>query len=157
MTSHLTMSTRTIAGLLSGLLFAIVIPLNAQSARDGSRYYDIRQEITLTGVVSGVLIKAGPGMMMGSHLFITTVSGPMDVSLGRWGLQGADPQLLSTGRQVEITGLSKTFENKKVFIARIMKVGDKVVGLRNEYGIPMSPQARKRGVGMGRSGSLYEQ
>jgi len=153
MCSHLTMSTRTIAGPLSSLLFAIlVIPLNAQPTRDCSQYYDVRQEVTLSGTVSGVPARPGPGMIMGSHLLLTTVSGPVDTSLGRWGLQGKGSLSLIPGQQVEVTGVMKTLKNKEVFVARIVKVGDKVYTLRNEHGIPLSPQARGHAIEMGQNG-----
>jgi hypothetical protein len=157
MYGHLTIPTRTIAGLLTPLLFAILlIPLNAQSTRDGSQYYDVSQEVTLRGAVSGVLTKPAPGMIMGSHLLLTTVSGPVDASLGRWGLQGKDAVSVTAGQQVEVTGVMKTLKNKVVFVARIVKIGDKVYRVRNEHGIPLSPQARERAIEIRQKGSFYE-
>ena len=153
MCSHPTISTRTVAGLLTRLLFAIlVIPLNAQSTRDCSQYYDVSQEVTLSGKVSGVLARPAPGMIMGSHLLLTTVSGPVDASLGRWGLLGRDALSVTPGQQVEVTGVMKTLKNKKVFVARIVKIGDKIYSMRNEHGIPLSPQARERAIEMGQKG-----
>lgn len=144
MRGHLTMSTRTLAGLLNGLLFAIMtIPLNAQATPGYSQYYYVSQEVTLRGVVSVILSRPAPGMMMGSHILLSTLSGPVDTSLGRWGLQGKGALSLIPGQQVEVTGVMKHFENKKVFIARIVKIGDKVYTIRNEYGIPMSHRARR--------------
>jgi hypothetical protein len=153
MYSHLTMSTRTIAGLLTPLLFAIlVISANAQSTRDYSQYYDVSQEVTISGAVSGVLIRPAPGMIMGSHLLLTTVSGPVDTSLGRWGLQGKDALSVTPGQQVEVTGVMKTLKNKEVFVARSVKIGDTVYRIRNEHGIPLSPQACERAIEMGQQG-----
>jgi hypothetical protein len=157
MYGHLTIPTRTIPGLLTRLLFAIlVIPLNAQSTRDRSQYYDVSQEVTLRGAVSGVLTKPASGMIMGSHLLLTTVSGPVDASLGRWGLQGKDALSVIAGQQVEVTGVMKTLKNQVVFVTRIVKVGDKVYRMRNEHGIPLSPQARERAIEIRQKGSLYE-
>jgi hypothetical protein len=102
--------------------------------------------VTLRGAVSGVLTKPAPGMIMGSHLLLTTVSGPVDASLGRWGLQGKDALSVTAGQQVEVTGVMKTLKNKVVFVARIVKIGDKVYRMRNEHGIPLSPQARERAI-----------
>ncbi len=38
----------------------------------------------------------------------------------------------------------KTYNNRQVFLARTVKVGSEVYTLRNEHGIPMSPQTRAR-------------
>ena len=98
--------TRLIAGLLAGLLFAIlVVPLIAQPARE---FYDVREEVTLSGTVASVLPKQAPGMMWGSHLVIDTLSGKVDASLGRWGLVGKDALSVKPGERVEVTGVMKT-------------------------------------------------
>jgi hypothetical protein len=153
MRGHLTMSTRAIARLLAGLLFTIlIVPLNAQATRDCGQYYEVSQEITLSGVVSGVLTRPAPGTIMGSHLLLATVSGTVDISLGRWGLQGEGSLSVTPGQQVEVTGVMKHFANKKVFIARIVKLGDKIYTMRNEHGIPVSPQARERASELGQKG-----
>jgi hypothetical protein len=153
MRSHLRMSTRTTVWLLTQLLLAIlIVPLNAQSTHGGRQYYDVSREVTLSGTVSCVLTRPALGMLMGPHLLLASVSGLVDVSLGRWGLQGKDALSLTPGRQVEVTGATKTLRNKEVFIARIVKIGDKVYRIRNEYGIPVSPQARERASEMGQKG-----
>ncbi len=153
MRGHLTMFTRTIARVLTSLLFTIsIIPANAQAARGCSQFYDVDQEVTLTGVVSGVLTRPAPGSIMGSHLLLTTVSGPVDTSLGKWGLQGQGALSVTPGQQVEVTGVMKRFEEKKVFIARNVKIGDKIYRMRNECGIPVSPRARERAKAMGKKG-----
>ncbi len=150
---HLTISTQTVARVLTGLLFAILItPLNAQVTCECNQYYDISQEVTLSGVVSGVLTTPAAGTIMGSHILLTTVSGLVDISLGKWGLQGEGALSITPGQQVEITGVMKRFENKKILIARIVKVGDKIYRMRNEHGIPVSPQARERASGVRQKG-----
>ncbi len=151
--SHLSTSARTISGLLTRMLLVIiVIPLHAQTSRQGAQYYDVRQEITLSGVVSGVLTRPTPGMVMGSHLLLTTASGIVDASLGRWGLPGKDALLLTLGRQVEVTGVMKDLKTKEVFVARIVKVGDKLYRLRNDHGIALSPRANERADEVGQHG-----
>jgi hypothetical protein len=66
--------------------------------------YDVTEEVTLTGTVSSVLMKAAPGMIVGSHLLLATPSGPVDASLGRFGLQGAGAASVAAGQQIEATG-----------------------------------------------------
>jgi hypothetical protein len=106
--------------------------------------YDISQEITLNGTVSSVLTQQSSGLVPGSHLLLTTLSGPVDVSLGTFALRGKDPLFVAAGRQVEVTGVMKTIKNKQVFLARLVRVGDRVYAIRNEHGVPLSPQARER-------------
>jgi hypothetical protein len=141
-----------ILGLLTGLMTAIlVVPVIAQTADDSRLYYDVTKEVTISGTVSGVLTKPAPGMIMGSHLLLATVSGAVDASLGRWGLQGEGALAVTVGQQVEVTGVMKTLKNREVFLARTVKAGGKVYPMRNEHGIPVSPQTRKRTAEKGES------
>jgi hypothetical protein len=138
------------ARLLVALLLAIlVVPLNAESAGHSGVYYDVSQEVTLSGSVSAVLINPAPGMIMGSHLLLTTTSGQVDASLGKWALQGKGALSLNPGQQIEVTGVMKTLNDKQVFIARSVKAGGKVYTLRNEHGVPVSPQTRERAAQKG--------
>jgi len=141
---------RLIAGLLAGLLLAILaVPLIAQSARDSRLSYDVSQEVSLSGTVSGVLPRPAPGMIGGSHLLLTTVSGTVDASLGRWGLQGKGALSVTVGQQVEVTGIMRTLNDRQVFLARTVKASGNVYTVRNEHGIPVSPQARERAAQRG--------
>ncbi|MGA8500948.1 MAG: hypothetical protein WB683_05325 [Candidatus Sulfotelmatobacter sp.] len=125
-----------IAGLLSGLLFAILaVPLGAQPVPKAQPYYDIAKEVTLSGTVSSVVTK-------GAYLMLMTSSGTVDASLGRWGLMGKGALHVAAGQQVAVTGVMKTYRDKQVFIARTVKVGSQVYTMRNEHGIPVSPQSR---------------
>lgn len=136
---------RMIAGLLTGLLFAVMAaPLVAQPKSELHPYYDKAQEVTLKATVSSVLIRPEPGMIVGSHLLLVTPSGSVDASLGRFGLQGKGALSVTAGEQVEVTGVMKTLKNKQVFLARTVKVGGQVFTMRNEHGIQVSPQSRER-------------
>ena len=76
--SHFISSTPLIAGLLTGLLFAIlVVRLNAD---DSDSRYDVSKEVTLSGTVSSVPHKPAPGMIWGSHLIVETAFGRLDAS-----------------------------------------------------------------------------
>jgi hypothetical protein len=137
--------TRLIAGLLASLLLAILaVPLLAQSERESHTFYDIAKEITLTGTVSSVLAKPAAGMLFGSHLVLDTTSGQVDASLGKWGLQGKGALSVSAGEPVEVTGVMKTINDKQVFIVRTVKASGQVYTIRNQYGVPRSPQSRER-------------
>jgi hypothetical protein len=106
--------------------------------------YDVSQEVTLTGTVSSVLAKPSAGMIIGSHLLLATPSGPVDASLGRFGLRGKGALSVSAGQRVEVTGVMKTIKDRQVFLARTVKVGDEVYTVRNKHGFPVPPQARER-------------
>ena len=132
-----------IAGLLSGLLFAILaVPLGAQPAPKAEPYYNIAREVTLSGTVSSVFSRPAAGMTVGSHLMLRTSSGTVDANLGRWGLVGKGALHVAAGEQVEVTGVMKTVKNKEVFIARTVTLGSKIYTMRNEHGIAIAPQSR---------------
>lgn len=138
-------SIRLIAGGVLGALLAIIaVPLAAQPAREAHPFYDITKETTIRGAVSSVLPRHSAGTIPGAHLLLSTASGEVDASLGRWGLQGKGALSVRVGQQVELTGIMKTIRAKEVFVARTVKVGSRVYTIRNQHGIAVSPQARGR-------------
>ena len=140
-------STPLIAGLLTGLLFTIlVVPLNAA---DSDSWYDVSKEVTLSGTVSSVLHKPAPGMIWGSHLMVETVSGGLDASLGRFGLEGEGGLSVTPGQQIELTGVMKTVRDKEVFVVGSVRANGKTYTMRNEHGVEVSPQARERAAEKG--------
>ncbi len=139
------------AGLCAMALLSLIsspMPVQAQAAaaeaRPAAPYYDVAHEVTLRGTVSSVVAKPSAGMIMGSHLLLTTPSGAIDASLGRWGLQGKGALSVTAGEQVEVTGIMKTIRGRQTFLARTVKAGGQVYTIRNEHGVQMSPQARER-------------
>jgi hypothetical protein len=77
-------------------------------------------------------------------MLLATLSGPVDASLGRFGLRGNGAVSIAAGQQIEATGVMKTIRDKRFFLVRTMKVGDEVYTIRNEHGFPVSPRARER-------------
>ncbi len=108
--------------------------------------YDIADEVTITGTVSSVLANAAPGMMAGSHLLLVTSFGPVDASLGRFGLIGNDRLTALAGRQVEATGVIRTGKDKSVLLVRTVSADGEVFIIRNEHGVALSPPAQRRAV-----------
>jgi hypothetical protein len=140
-------STPLTAGLLVGLLFAIlVVPLNAA---DSDSRYDVSEEVTLSGTVSSVLQKPALGMIWGSHLMVETAFGRLDAGLGRFGLEGKDALFVAPGQQIELTGVMKTVRDKEVFVVRSVRANGKIFTMRNEHGIEVSPVARGRAANKG--------
>ena len=147
-----------IAGLMIGLLLAIAtIPLNAQPVGSGPEspavratakvephpFYDITKEVTLSGPVSAVYQRPVAGMIAGSHVVLLTGSGSVDASLGKWGMHGKGAPTISNGEQVTVRGVMKTIRNKEVFFVRTMLVGGHSYTIRNQHGVPVSPQSRE--------------
>ena len=131
------------------LLVFTLPPGQAQMAPAATRAagplsYDLSREVALSGTVSAVLTQPSLGMISGSHLLLTTLSGSVDISLGMFGLKGEGALVIVGGQQVEVVGVMKTLKDKRVLLARNVKVGDHVYAIRNEHGIPITPQARKR-------------
>jgi hypothetical protein len=142
--------TRTIARpLICVTLAMFAIPLIAQPG--DSREYDVSKEVTISGAISGVVAQTTRGMLMGAHLMVTTTSGEVDASLGRWAMQGKDALSVTVGQQIELTGMMQTLNGKEVFITRTLKAGGKVYTLRNQHGIELSPQTRQRAAEKGES------
>ncbi len=142
---------RLFAGLfvLALLSISLLPQVQAQTATAGTRTagpfsYDVSQEVTLNGTVSSVLTRPSPGMIMGSHLLLTTPSGPVDASLAHSRLQGKGALSVAAGQQIEMTGVMKTIRDKQVFLVRSVKIGGEVYTIRNEHGFPVSRQARER-------------
>jgi hypothetical protein len=108
--------------------------------------YDVSQEVTLSGTVSSLVARPAQDMVAGAHLLLTTLSGDVDISLGSFSLRGKGALSVAAGQQIEATGVMKTFKGKQVFLARTVKVSGHDYAIRNEHGIPITPQARERAI-----------
>jgi hypothetical protein len=140
-------------------LLSLQPPIQGQSAVEAGRSgADTSHEVALTGTVSALLAKPNAGMLMGSHILLATLAGPVDVSLGRFGMRGKGALLVAAGQQIEVTGVMKTYttnnNDKEVLLARTVKVGDEIYTVRNEHGFPISPQTRERVSGKNAGESL---
>lgn len=104
--------------------------------------YDASQEVEVEGNVATILLIPSHGMIPGSHFLLTSPSGQVDVSLGVFGLRGTGSLSVKQGQPVSVTGVMKTIRGREVFLARAVRAGENVYAIRNEHGIPVSPQAR---------------
>jgi hypothetical protein len=75
---------------------------------------------------------------------LLTGSGSVDASLGKWGLHGKTAPTIANGEQVTVRGVMKTIGSKEVFFVRTMVVGGHTYAIRNQHGVPVSPQSRER-------------
>lgn len=143
---------KLLAGIFTLSLLWLVSPARPGHAQEAAGAvssarlldYDVSQEVTLKGTVAGVLTNPSPGMLAGSHLLLSTLTGLADISLGAFGLRGEGALSVGGGQPVEVTGVMKVFKGKPVLLARVVKVGDHVYAIRSEHGIPVTPQARER-------------
>lgn len=137
---------RILAGLCTvvflGLVFSTPRAL-AERPRTAERTYDISKEITLTGKVSSVLVRPEPGMLSGSHLILSIGAATVDASLGRFALLGKDALSVEAGREIEVTGLLRTIHEKQIMLVRTVKVDGRTYLIRNQHGVPVSPQSRQ--------------
>lgn len=139
--------TKTLSVVSAFFLIALLQSVRGQTAESPTQFpfrYDVSEEVTVRGSVTGVLSKATAGMMNGSHLLIATNSGSIDVSLGAYGLVGKDALAVKLGDQVEVRGVMKALQGKPVLMARTVTAREEIYLIRNKCGIAMSPQARER-------------
>jgi len=139
----------SVSVLLIASVMSIARSAEAQAADTGqkstaSMSYDASKEVTLNGTVASVFPTAPSGMLAGSHLLLTTLSGSVDVSLGPCGSMGKNGLSVKPGQQIETTGVVQTFRGNPVLLARTVKSGDSLYAIRNEHGIPVTPRARLR-------------
>jgi hypothetical protein len=146
------MMKQLFAGIFALALLPLVSPLlpaQAQTTAAATRTagpfsYDISKEVTLNGTVLSVLANPSQGMVGGAHLLLATPFGPVDIGLGIFGLRGKGALSVAPGQQIEVTGVMKTLKENQVFLARLVKAGNRIYAIRNEHGIAVSPQARER-------------
>jgi len=150
--SRHTNAGRPIAGLLICLLVGFLVrSLTAQAASNSTLSYDPTQEVTVHGAVLDVLTEPSQGMIMGTHLLLAIDQGTLDVSLGRFALQGKSALSVKVGEEIVVTGVMKTLREKRVFLARSVTARGQVYTIRTAHGIPVSPKARERALQDGKS------
>ena len=127
--TRLKKSAPLIAGLLAGLLLAIVaVPLRAQPApetRNGRGFgpvYDAAHETTLNGTIREVVTKREPGSPAGMHLLVAGPEGVVDTHVGPF-LSKQTQEALHSGAQVQIVGAMSSLHGKNYLLVRELVVG----------------------------------
>jgi hypothetical protein len=133
-------SARSLAGLLTTLLFAIfTLQSIAQTAPDSraphplSFGYDKAHEITLNGVVEDVISKRVPGSPVGTHLLIAGPQGVVDAHLGAF-LPQDTRDALHAGATVEIVGAMTKINGKDYLLARQLILDGRTITIRTQRG-----------------------
>jgi len=135
-----TKPTQLIAGLLAGLLLAILaVPLGAQLApepratRAVGPVYDAAHEITLNGTIQEVVTKRVAGSPVGMHLLVAGPEGVVDAHVGPY-LTKDTQEALHAGLPVQIVGAVEQLHGKSILLARQLIFGGRTVTVRNENG-----------------------
>jgi len=144
--TRLTKPIRMIAGLLAGLLFAIlVVPLGAQPASETrvghgfSVVYDAAHEITLTGTIHEVVTRHMAGTPAGMHLMVAGPQGLVDAHVGPF-LSREIKDALHTGTPVQLVGAMASLRGKNFLMVRELNVGGTKVIVRSEHGFLVRSQ-----------------
>ena len=130
-------------------LCVFALPLHAQTSDTTKPVvrlrYDITQEMTFTGTVSGVLNASAHGTKKAgaSHVIVQTSSGKVEADLGRYAMRGQGALTVTPGQLIQLTGVMKTVRGQQVVIARLVQANGKVYKIRNEHGFVYQPAARK--------------
>lgn len=137
--------TRTFAGLLSGLLFAILpIPLSAQAAPEphaGQGFapvYDAAHETRLMGTIEEVVTQHVAGSPAGMHLLVASPQGVVDAHVGPF-LSREWKDALHTGTPVQIVGSMIQLHETDYFLARELSVGGRSITIRSTRGFLVYP------------------
>jgi hypothetical protein len=140
---------RLFAGLLSGLLFAIIaVPLGAQTAPESragqgiGSGYGAAHETTLNGTIQEVITQNVAGSPAGMHLLVDGAQGVVDVHVGPF-LSSATKEALHVGTPVQIVGAPMLAHGKEYFLARELSVGGRTITIRSKRGFLAHPHGER--------------
>lgn len=144
------------------LLCLLVLPAvtlaqrpNVRSGAATSGPYNIAHDVSLQGTILNYTenSKTPP---IGTHVLLETASGNVDVHLGDWRVLHQAKLSLTQGMSVRFVGQSKVVGNNKVFLARLVQAGSRVVAVRSNHGLPVSAGVA-RGKAAGKNASANRQ
>jgi hypothetical protein len=146
-TKPIPISIKMTAGLLAGLLFAILaVPLGAAQPASETRtghgfgvVYDAAHEITFTGSVQEVVTRRMPGRPAGMHLMVVGPQGLVDAHVGPF-LSREIKDALHTGTPVQLVGAMASLRGKNFLMVRELNVGGTKVIVRSEHGFLVRSQ-----------------
>jgi DNA/RNA endonuclease YhcR with UshA esterase domain len=132
--------------MLSLLLGTIGIAMQAQTGPGPGKCmsnYDPKTEATMSGTVDRVTQQNGHGGWQGTHLFLKTDTGTMEVHVGPADYITSQQFSFATGDVVEVTGSKVKIQHQDVLIAREIKKEGKTLVLRNAQGVPSWSRGRR--------------
>jgi len=142
-----------IAGLLAGLLYAIVtVPLSAATSATHSKPaagfhpdYNAAREMTLTGTIQEVVSKHVLGSPVGLHLLVASEKGTVDVHVGSY-ITKDTRAALHAGLPIQVVGATETLRGQQYLLARQITFGGRTVTLRSATGYMVLPHSTRKAV-----------
>jgi len=117
---------------------------NATAAVSGG--YNLANESSLQGTILSYTENSRTPPL-GTHVFLQTDSGKVDVHLGDARVLHQAKLNLAQGMSVRFVGQSQAIGKNTVFLARLVQVGSQVVAVRSNHGLPLTPGvARGKGA-----------
>ncbi|HKS67028.1 MAG TPA: hypothetical protein VJR26_07300 [Candidatus Acidoferrales bacterium] len=106
--------------------------------------YDVAKEVKVQGTIQKIdgFGTSGP---IGTHIFIQTAAGTIDVHLGFGAASKPGYLGIAPGQSVTVIGMMETVGSASVLMARILTTPNHIFVLRNEHGFPI------RGIPRGRA------
>jgi hypothetical protein len=151
---------RRFGTLLAAMVIACALPLASSQGMGGgmggARMYNPATETTVNGTVEKVATISGRSGWSGTHLDLKTDSGIVDVHLGPSAYLSSKGFQFANNDQLEVTGSKVMYQGHPAIIAREVKMGGKVLTLRNAQGIPEWSRGQRGsgpGTGNGTGGS----
>jgi DNA/RNA endonuclease YhcR with UshA esterase domain len=117
---------------------------SAQAPRPRARMYDPKTEMTVTGTILDVQQLPCMGRRNGTHLFVKTESGPVEVCTGPAAYIQQKGFAFAKGETVDVVGSKVNLNGKDVVIARQVTKDNKTLILRDAQGIPQWSGGRWR-------------
>ena len=150
--TRFTKPTQIFAGLLTGLLFAMLaVPAGAQPATESRTgqglgpVYDAAHETTLNGTIQQIVTKHVAGSPAGMHLMVAGPQGLVDAHVGPY-LSKTTQAALRKGVPVQIVGATEQAHGKEYFLARQLTFsGGRTVTIRTANGFLVQSQAGRAG------------
>jgi hypothetical protein len=149
--NRLTKPIRMIAGLLTGLIIAILaVPLSAQpvaKAQPGRGFgpaYDAAHETILKGTIQEVVTKHTVGSPAGMHLLVAGPHGVVDAHVGPF-LSKETKESLRAGMPVQIVGAMSAVRGRNYLLVRTVNVAGRTVTVRGQHGALVRAQSTRPG------------
>jgi hypothetical protein len=145
-------------GRYLALLCLAAAPFPALSQRPSTKSaaaavggYSIANDVSLEGTILSYTENSNTPPL-GTHVQLQTASGNVDVHLGDARVLRQAKLDLTQGMSVRFVGQSQPVGKNAVFLARLVQVGSRVVAVRSNHGLPLSPAAG-RGKGAAKNAS----
>ncbi|HVO63941.1 MAG TPA: hypothetical protein VMT53_23670 [Terriglobales bacterium] len=105
--------------------------------------YDPKSEVTMSGTVDHITQQSGRRGWQGTHLFLKTDNGVIEVHVGPADYIASQQFSFAAGDVVEVTGSKIKMQDQDVLLAREIKKEGKTLVLRNPQGVPNWSRGRR--------------